>query len=102
MTYHARIERKNRIDVLEETLGFTKTVLEVENLEEEKRFCLTSSGVIIIKNLYKDIIITAYMANVDQCYRLYRMSGKSQIAPKMLKRVLKNQQRHSELFSIKC
>ena len=35
-TYHARVERANRLQALEETLGFTKTVLQFEDVVEEK------------------------------------------------------------------
>ena len=100
-TFHAGVERANRLQALEEVLGFTKPVLEVEVYEEEKRYLLTSSGIIIVKNLYRDVVITAFMANVSQCYRLYRMAGKGQMSPKMEKRVVKNCQRHPELFTIR-
>lgn len=100
-TYHAGVERANRLQALEDTLGFTKPVLEVEVYEEEKRYLLTSSGIIIVKNLYRDIVITAFMANVAQAYRLYKMSGKSQMSPKMEKKIVKNCERHPELFTIR-
>ena len=100
-TYHAGVERANRLQALEEVLGFTKPVLEVEVYEEEKRYLLTSSGIIIVKNLYRDIVITAFMANVAQGYRLYRMAGKGQMSPKMEKRITKNCERHPELFTIR-
>lgn len=99
-SYHVEYERADRLQALEEVLGFTKIVLEVPVVEEEKRFCMTSSGIFIVKNLYQDFVVTAFMANVDQCYRLCRMAGKSQIPPKLHKRVLKNIERHSELFAI--
>ena len=99
-SYHVEYERADRLQALEEVLGFTKIVLEVPVVEEEKRFCITSSGIFIVKNLYQDFVVTAFMANVDQCYRLCRMAGKSQIPPKLHKRVLKNIERHSELFAI--
>ena len=83
-----------------EVLGFTKIVLEVPVVEEEKRYCLTSSGVLIVKSLYRDFVITAFMCNVDQCYRLYRMAGKAQVSPKVYKKITKNIERHSELFYI--
>jgi hypothetical protein len=85
---------------LEEVLGFTRIVLEVPVVEEEKRYCLTSSGIIIVKNLHREFVVTAFMANINQCYRLYRMAGKGQMSPKMYKRVTKNIERHSELFYI--
>lgn len=100
LSYHARVERAERLALLEQVLGFTKVVLEVECKEEQTRYCLTSSGIIIVKNLYTDLVVTAYMANLNQCYRLYREAGKAQMSPKMRKRVLKNIERHSELFYI--
>lgn len=100
LSYHARVERAERLKMLEEILGFTKVVLEVEYKDEQTRYCLTSSGIIIVKNLYTDLVVTAYMANLNQCYRLYREAGKAQMSPKMRKRVLKNIERHSELFYI--
>ena len=36
-SYHAQYERADRIEKLEEVLGFTKIVLEVTVVEEEKR-----------------------------------------------------------------
>ena len=101
LTFHAECERANRLQALEEILGFTNAVLEIKCYEEEKKYLLTSSGIIVVKNLYRDTVITAYMANINQCYRLYRMAGKSQISPKVRKRVLKNIERHPELFAVR-
>ena len=97
-TYHAEVERKNRMAMLEETLGFTNPVLEV--VIQERRYFLTSSGIIIVKPMTRDIVITAFMATYDQGYRLYQLAGKKEVSPKMRKRLLKNEKRHSELFSI--
>ena len=99
-SYHAQVERADRLAQLEEVLGFTRIVLEVPVVEEEKRYCLTSSGIIIVKNLHRDFVVTAFMANINQCYRLYMMAGKGQMSPKIYKRVTKNCERHRELFYI--
>ena len=99
-SYHAEVERAERIKALEETLGFTSIALEVYCHQDNKRYCLTTSGVLLVKAATEEFLITAMMANIDQCYRLYRMAGKSQIAPKMYKRVTKNMERHSNLFLI--
>lgn len=98
LSYHAKVERAERLAMLEQVLGFTSIVLEVEYEKEDTKHCLTSSGIVIIKNLYTDLVVTAYMANLKQCYKLYRDAGKAQIAPRMYKRVKKNAERHSELF----
>lgn len=99
-SYHAQCERADRLAQLEEVLGFTKIVLEVPVVEEQKRYCITSSGILIIKALHEDFVITAFMCNINQCYRLYRMAGKAQVSPKVYKRITKNLERHAELFHI--
>ena len=97
-SYHARVERANRLAQLEEVLGFSKVILEVER--NGARQCLTSSGIILIKKLDEDFVITAYMASVELCAAMYYSVGKAQIPPKVYKRVSKNIQRHPELISI--
>lgn len=99
-SYHAQYERADRLQALEEVLGFTKIVVEVPVVEDQKRYCLTSSGILIIKNLHKDYVVTAFMATVDQAYRVCRMGGKSCIPPKLEKKIVKNNERHRELFFI--
>lgn len=100
LSYHIQYERSDRLQKLESVLGFSRIVLEVPEVDQDKKYCLTSSGIIIVKSLYKDFVITAFMANINQCFRLYKMAGKKCISPKMEKRILKNIERHSELFLI--
>lgn len=100
LSYHAKVERAERLSALKSVLGFTSTVLEVEYKQARTKQCLTSSGIMIIKNIDTDVVITAYMANMKQCIKLYRDAGKAQVSPKMYKRVQKNIERHKELFYI--
>lgn len=99
-SYHAQYERANRLAQLEEVLGFTKIVLEVPVYEENKRYCITSSGILIVKAITEEFVITAFMCNINQCYRLYKMAGKAQVSPKLYKRITKNIERHPELLHI--
>ena len=101
-SYHAQCERANRLAQLEEILGFTKIVLEVPIYEEGKRYCITSSVIMIVKAIEEEFVITAFMCNINQCYRLYRLAGKGQVSPKLYKRITKNIERHPELFHICC
>ena len=99
-TYHAQVERADRLAKLEEVLGFTSIALEVVSVEEHKRFCVTSSGILIIKDLHYDIVVTAYMIDVDHLYHLCMKAGKKQMPPKLYKRVCKNMERHRDLYYI--
>lgn len=100
VSFHAAVERADRLHALEEVLGFTNVALEVVEHEHDRKYQLTSSGIMIIRNLRFNTVVTAFMANINQCTRLYRMAGKSQVSPKIYKRVIKNSQRHPELFEI--
>ena len=56
----------------------------------------------LVKAIEEEFVITAFMCNINQCYRLYRMAGKGQVSPKLYKRITKNIERHPELFHIYC
>ena len=99
-SYHAQIERADRLAKLEEVLGFTNIILEVEIPQEDKRYCLTSSGILIVKNLRKDFVVTAFAATLSQCHKVCLLAGKKQIPPKLYKRIQKNMNRHKELFEL--
>lgn len=98
LTYHAQYERAERIAQLEETLGFTNIVFEV--IHRQARVCVTSSGIAVVKKLEEEVLITAYAITIDELYALCHIAGKKQIPPKLYKKVVKNMERHSEIFFI--
>lgn len=100
LSYHAQYERAYRLNLLEETLGFTHIVLEAANREKTYRYCVTSSGILIVKPYAQDLMVTAYMVGLEECYRVARAAGKSCIPPKLEKRIRKNFERHAELYRI--
>ena len=98
LTYHAQYERADRMARLEETLGFTNTAFEV--VHRQARICVTSSGIAVVKRLEEEVLITAYAITIDELYALCHIECKKQIPPKLYKRVVKNMERHSEIFFI--
>ena len=54
LSYHAQYERADRLARLEEVLGFTNVVLEVKDYGAYKRYCVTSSGIVIVKAMEED------------------------------------------------
>lgn len=101
LSYHARVERQNRMKAIEETLGFTHIVIEHKDFNRNVVNCITSSGVIIIKNLKTDKIVTAYMGTYRQIEAICRLAGKKDVPPKLQKKVKKNIEKHAELFEIR-
>ena len=100
-TIHAEFERSKRFFLLDKYLGFTNIVIEIVEKNEEGKLArkgLTSSGIIVVRCLHEDKIITAYMAHDYQAERICRKAGKKCAPPKLMDKVKKNAKRHPELF----
>lgn len=97
LTYHAKVERADRFAKLEEVLGFTSIVMETVVPEQNKKYCITSSGILIVKGLQTDQVITAFMLTKSRLIAICRAAGKKQCPPKLMKRVEKNMVRHADL-----
>lgn len=100
MTYHARVERVERIEAIAQTIGITKPTLEYIDRRDNKRYQLTTTGIILVLALDEDKLITAFMANIDQVNKLYHLCGKKQVSPKIYKKVKKNLEKYSYLLYI--
>ena len=104
MTYHAEVERVERIGLLAEYIGFTRIVMEVVLPDRRKpgrfrKIGLTSSGIMVVRSM-DELLITAYLPEIDEVVKLSRRAGKKQVPPKLYNKVLKNLERHPELFHI--
>lgn len=99
-TEHAYIDHPERMRLLEEYIGFTGIVVEI--LDKRKgqyaRKGLTSSGLIVVRCLHEDKMITAYMPDEEQAKEICRKAGKKQVPPKLWKKIQKNLERHPELL----
>ena len=104
LSYHAEVERAERIELLAEYIGFTRIVMEVvlpdrNRVGKFRKIGLTSSGIMIIRNM-EELVITAYLPQIDEVVKLSRKAGKKQVPPKLYNKVLKNMERHPELLRI--
>lgn len=91
MTYHARIERADRLTYIAMNVGFGEIVLEhIHEDDPYKVDCLTDTGVLIIKNAVSGTIITAYVPNIDKVIAIYRKMGYERMPTYMINRVRKN------------
>lgn len=100
-TEHAWIDHVTRMTLIEEYLGFTNIVVEIIDKRKDGRIArkgLTSSGVIVVRCLNEDKIITAFMAREYQAEEICRKAGKKCVPPKLMEKVKKNTKRHPELF----
>ena len=99
-TEHAYIDHPERMRLIEEYFGFTGIVVEIIDKKRGRlaRKGLTSGGIVVVRALNEDKIITAYMANEQEAIEICRRAGKKCVPPKLWKKVQKNLERHPELL----
>lgn len=98
---HLQNDHPERLAMLEEYIGFTNLVMEVVEVHEKygrRRVGITSSGIMVIRGMREDFIITAYLPTLKEVEKVARQTGKKCVPPKLLKKVQKNLERHPELI----
>lgn len=93
MTYHARVERKTRLEYIIDTVSIGNPIARVIDDHDDTLWkTLTDTGVIIISNRYTNKLVTAYIATIDQATYLYKADKKTKFLPDGLyHRICKNQ-----------
>lgn len=97
-SWHIKNERRERIEGLAKKIQFTSAKLEVAVPEEEKLYTITTTGIIVIRNLYTGRWVTAYPARMGQAMWLYRKKGKRDMDKQLKKKIQKNMDKYPELF----
>lgn len=87
---HLKQERLDRMVYIlsHPSLGLGEVVL--EHTMETKRECVTNSGIILVKALETEFLITAYVATLEKVYALYRAEGHDHIPDGLAHRIVKN------------
>lgn len=103
---HASEERINRLTKLIEVLGLDDEgfVLETRNdlaHNNGTTSCLTSTGIIIIKNTKNGNLVTGYMATEKQVVGMYRSAGYNKVPNKIMRTVRRNNKKYAFLLNIK-
>lgn len=78
LSRHVIEEREERMVFIlshEELSADFTSVIEVPFIKEDKRECLTKSGVIFVKALREEFLITAYVPTIDKVYAMYKVMG---------------------------
>ena len=93
MSYHAQEERKNRLTFIK-ALGIGVPVATVEKKDEQGRKyykTLTSTGVMVIRNT-DNMIITLYLAGINQAIQVFRESyGRVRMPEELYNKILMNE-----------
>ena len=100
LTYHTRVERRQRIISCLSRLGLGEIILEVADYTHNNNCvrCLTSTGLIFIIDLNSHELITGYMANIRQVASMYYAIGISRIPDNVFNTVKYNEYYFSDLY----
>lgn len=102
LTYHAEVQRSNRVEQIIANIGLGTIVKEVYQCSFDKAqaggrgvyICITDTGITIVKDELKQKIITMYVTTFRELVRCY--NGVKKIPPYLRKRVDRNQSYYTE------
>lgn len=94
MTNHAKVDRIDRLTEIAMTVGWGDVILTIQ--ENHKRYCLTSTGVLLVKNEVEEILITAYLANHLRVAAMYKSIGYNKVPTAIYNKVLNNEKRYKK------
>lgn len=89
MTYHAKEERKNRVNLIESTIGFGTVSVKAPDLygKENIETILTSTGVMAVHDKVVDEIVSLWIASPKQVVSVCRRAGIEKVPNEIWKRV---------------
>jgi hypothetical protein len=98
MTYHAQIERIDRLAACIENIGVGEVVLEVERYGAVEQ--LTDTGLLLVINPTTNALITGYMVTIKQMYAMFMDSGYTKIPDRIYKTVRTNSKKYAFLYKM--
>lgn len=98
MTYHCEVQRANRVKHIVEEIGVGQIIKEKYvryNIGEAGRYiCLTDTGITIIKNESKQIVITMYVTTQRELIAVF--GGTKKVPTFLKKKVDHNQSKYTQ------
>jgi hypothetical protein len=94
-SYHFQKERADRIDYINNTVGFGEEIV-VEVNYENKRECVTNTGVLLVMAKERDFVITAYIANFSKVWSMCKINELERV-PQELYKVVKDNAYHWQM-----
>ncbi len=99
MTRHAATDRLDRICAIRDNIGFGSIALQSpHDRDPNKRYCLTTTGILLVLNKTENILITAYLPTIVQLTAFYRSIGYASIPAPMYQMVIRNRNKFAHLL----
>lgn len=98
MTFHAQVERLDRLAACIERLGVGEVALEA--VHNGVRFRLTSTGLCLVYAVNEETLITGYMCTVNRCIAMYNACGYKRVPAGVFKTVTRNSKKYAFLLDM--
>ena len=98
MTFHARVERLDRLVACIEHLGIGEIALEA--VHNGVRFRLTTTGLCLIYAINEETLITGYMCPTNKCIAMYNACGYKRVPVGIFKTVTRNNKKYAFLLNM--
>ena len=72
---HFLNDRSNRLTFILTHTDLSDLTVVLERKFPDKRECVTADGVILVKAIETEFLITAYVATLDKVYAMYKSAG---------------------------
>ena len=94
MTRHIKEERLDRLTYIAMNVGFGNVVLEQTRGSDGKRDCLTDTGVLLVKDIVNEVLITAYVIDINKATAMYKNCGFQSVPQSMKRVIIRNEKKH--------
>ena len=95
ITTHVSVERFDRIEYIIDTIGLGDSIIMEANIKNPqnimRKMQLTNTGVILVKPVDREVVITAWIASLNQVVQIYRTRGYAKMPEYVYRLVKKNQ-----------
>ena len=98
MTFHARVERLDRLAACVERLGVGEVALEA--VHNGVRFRLTSTGLCLVYAVNEETLITGFMCPINRCIAMYSACGYKRVPTGIFKTVTRNNKEYAFLLNM--
>lgn len=96
MSAHATEDRLDRLTYIAMNVGFGDVAYKIIDTQHTDRYYVfTTTGVMMVKTIHNDLMITAYVPTVEKTIAIFRNSGTE--LPTTYKRIIVKNKKHNEM-----
>ena len=95
MSRHVQEDRLDRMVYIATTIGFGEVIF--ERVNDDRRECITDTGVFMVKSIVGDTLITAYIIGIDKATAIFRRTCGDRRMPAHLYETIRKNAKHVKL-----